>query len=138
VSALLDYRQGNRALDLTSRIRCDFQICRESQDPTASLDRQAAAVASQLSGLYATGFSGDASFMRVREIAVRWRIPPAGARFFGVDADLTLAGRNLATWTTYRGLDPEVSYQPPDILPRQEFLTMPLPREFIVRLDIRP
>jgi hypothetical protein len=55
-----------------------------------------------------------------------------------LDADLTLAGRDLATWTTYRGLDPEVSYQPPDILSRQEFLTMPLPREFIVRLDIRP
>jgi hypothetical protein len=137
VSALLDYRRGSRALDLTGSFRCAVQVCRESQDPTAPLDRQAAVVANRLSGLAGTGFSDDASFMRVREIAIRWSIPRAGARFLGVDADLTLAGRNLAMWTNYRGLDPEISYQPPNILPRQEFLTMPLPRELVVRLDVR-
>jgi hypothetical protein len=138
VSALLDYRHGNRALNETGGIRCSIGSCRESQDPAAPLDRQAAAVANRLSGVAATGFIEDASFMRLREIAIRWIIPEAGARFLGVDADVTLAGRNLAMWTKYRGLDPEVSYEPPNVLPRQEFITMPLPREFVVRLDVRP
>lgn len=74
--------------------------------------------------------------MRVREIAVRWSIPARFSGAIGTRADLTVAGRNLATWTHYRGLDPEVSYQNPDILPRQEFLVMPLPRELVVRLDL--
>jgi hypothetical protein len=39
---------------------------------------------------------------------------------------------------TNRGLDPEITYQAPDILLRQELLRMPIPREFVVRLDVRP
>lgn len=38
----------------------------------------------------------------------------------------------------YRGLDPEISYPSPDILLRQELLRMPIPREFVVRVDMRP
>ena len=138
VSALLDYRHGNRAVDLTGSFRCSLGNCRETQDPSSPLDRQAAAVASRLSNFPPTGFISDASFLRLREIAIRWRIPAIGSRYLGMDADLTVAGRNLAMWTNYRGLDPEISYQPPDILPRQEFLTMPIPRELVVRLDVRP
>jgi hypothetical protein len=76
--------------------------------------------------------------MRVREIALHWTVPPAGARFLGVGAEVTVAGRNLAMWTKYRGLDPEISYLSPDILLRQELLRMPIPRELVVRLDVRP
>jgi hypothetical protein len=43
------------------------------------------------------GFVSGASSMRVREIALRWGIPPTGPRYLGFDADVTLAGRNLAT-----------------------------------------
>ena len=138
VSALLDYRRGNQALDQTGKLRCAVQNCRESQDPTAPLDRQAAAVVGKLTSYQGAGFTSDASFMRLREIALRWTIPPTGRRFLGVDADVTLAGRNLAMWTNYRGLDPEVSYQPPDVLLRQDLLMVPLPRELVVRLDVRP
>ncbi|HZI40764.1 MAG TPA: hypothetical protein VFD67_03655, partial [Gemmatimonadaceae bacterium] len=140
LTALLDYRRGNQTWDRTGMLRCDFQNCRETQDPTAPLDLQAAAVASRLAGSFNSlaGFVSDASFMRVREIALTWRIPPAGRHYLGVDADVTFAGRNLAMWTNYRGLDPEINFQPPDVLLRQEFFRMPLPREFVVRLDIRP
>ena len=138
LSAQLDYRHGNHAVDHTGRLRCSFRICRETQDPTAPLDRQAAAIANQISTFSTTGFVDDASFMRIREIAVHWTIPEAGTNFLGVAGELTFAARNLATWTGYHGLDPEISYLPPDILPRQEFLTMPLPRELVVRLDVRP
>lgn len=138
LSALLDYRSGNRTVDQTGRLRCEIQNCRETQDPTAPLDRQAAAMASRLTNYSIAGFVSDASFMRVREIALRWMMPPSGRRFLGVNADVTLAGRNLATWTNYRGLDPEISYQPPDVLLRQDLLMVPLPRELVVRLDVQP
>ena len=36
-----------------------------------------------------------------------------------------------------RGLDPEISYQDPGILPRQELADLPLPRELVVRLEVR-
>jgi TonB-dependent SusC/RagA subfamily outer membrane receptor len=138
LGALVDYRRGNQAVDETGRFRCSIANCRETQDPTAPLDRQAAAVASRLTNYSIAGYVSDASFMRLRELALRWTVPPAADRFLGVYAEVTVAGRNLATWTNYRGLDPEVSYQPPDVLLRQDLLMVPVPRELVVRLDVRP
>jgi TonB-dependent starch-binding outer membrane protein SusC len=137
LSGTLDYRSGNRILDFTAEYRCDALVCRATQDPSAPLAQQAAAVASRLAtGVHVSGYMEDAGFMRIREIAAHWTIPAQWAGVVGTRAELTVAGRNLATWTNYRGLDPEISYQEPAILPRQDFLTAPLPREFIVRLDV--
>ena len=136
VSATLDYRTGNRVWNYTEALRCDGQKCRGSEEPTAPLDVQAAAVANQLAPDEA-GYYQDASFAKLRDVGLRWTIPGSVTAVIGTRADLTIAGRNLATWTKYRGLDPEVSHQPPYILPRQELATLPLPREFIVRLDVR-
>ena len=55
----------------------------------------------------------DASFVKLREITVSYQLPERlvrslfGGRVTGVRADLS--GRNLVTWTPYKGLDPEVS-----------------------------
>lgn len=47
----------------------------------------------------------DASYMKLREVAVSYRLGPLG----GVgDWSLSLIGRNLKTWTDYSGFDPEV------------------------------
>lgn len=136
VSGTLDYRSGNRVLDLTTGLRCNFPVCQASQDPTASLADQAAAVASRSIGLSNAGYAEDGTFLRLRELALHWTLPAVWTRFAGSHAEFTIAGRNLATWTKYRGLDPEISYlQTPD-LPRQELLNLPLPRELIVRLDV--
>lgn len=128
VTGTFDYRRGNRVVDRTEAIRCDFALCRATQDPASSLADQAAA----LSGDGAE----DGAFLKVREISVHWTVPARWSGAVRTRAELTIAGRNLATWTHYRGLDPEVSYQDPAILPRQDYLTMPLPREFILRLDV--
>ena len=68
---------------------------------------------------------------------MRWSIPMSITDAVGTRAELTIAGRNLVTWTNYRGLDPEISYQDPGILPRQELADLPLPRELVVRLEVR-
>jgi TonB-dependent starch-binding outer membrane protein SusC len=55
----------------------------------------------------------DASFVKLREIAVSYQLPEGlTSQLFGGRASnvrLELAGRNLKTWTDYPGVDPEVS-----------------------------
>jgi hypothetical protein len=55
----------------------------------------------------------DASFLKLREVTLSYDVPRsfverfAGGRLRSLQ--LNLSGRNLATWTDYTGLDPEVS-----------------------------
>jgi len=137
LGATLDYRGSYRMFDETGWVRCTEQVCRGAQDPSASLDEQAAAVASRLAGTVAVGgWTPNVSFMRVREIAIHWPLPASLSGAVGAHLEVTVAGRNLATWTNYRGLDPEISSGLPSALPREELFGMPLPRELVVRLDV--
>ena len=58
-------------------------------------------------------FVEDASFTKLREVSLSYRLSPetlqgiAGLNGFS-SVGFTLAGRNLFTWTDYRGYDPEV------------------------------
>jgi TonB-dependent starch-binding outer membrane protein SusC len=51
-------------------------------------------------------------------------------------ATLTLAGRNLHTWTNYKGLDPELNAAAQDNFTTTDFLTMPQVRYFTARLAL--
>ncbi len=58
-------------------------------------------------------FVEDASYTKLREVSLSYRVTqdqlagiPGLSRFRGVD--LSVTGRNLYTWTNYRGYDPEV------------------------------
>jgi hypothetical protein len=53
-------------------------------------------------------FLHDASFTKLREISVSYTLPERIAGFASARrATVTLAGRNLHTWTKFPGLDPE-------------------------------
>ena len=61
------------------------------------------------------GFYQDGRFVKLREVSVRYTLPTRFASTIRArSADFTLAGRNLATWTKYRGVDPENDYQATD------------------------
>lgn len=135
-TAHFDYRGGNRVVNFTEAERCKFSICRDAVDPATPLDEQAAAVAAHQGPAGVEGYTRDAAFLRVREIAVHWTLPSQWSGPFGATPTITVAGRNIATWTNYPGLDPEVNSLRPSGLPRQEFLIPPLPRVLVVRLDI--
>jgi hypothetical protein len=49
---------------------------------------------------------------------------------------LTLAGRNLATWTDYKGLDPEVTSTPNQNFSTSDFLTLPPVRYLTARINL--
>lgn len=64
---------------------------------------------SSFSGINAP-YMEDAGFVKLREISVNYRVPARFTRRFSMSGvDLRLAGRNLATWTDYTGIDPETN-----------------------------
>jgi TonB-dependent starch-binding outer membrane protein SusC len=72
----------------------------------------------------------DGSYTKLREIAVSYQLDPRWLRLRGVTgATLTLAGRNLKTWTNYTGWDPETNAGGQSTLVRGfAFATTPIPR----------
>ena len=57
------------------------------------------------------GYIEDASFVKLRELSLTLLAPNDWARRVGsTNLSLTLAGRNLATWTDYTGFDPELNF----------------------------
>jgi len=135
-SALLEYRSGNRLFNETEQIRCAVDRCRAVNDPSASLPDQAAGVAERFDGV-GGGFVEDARFLKLREVGVTVDAPVTWARRVGAAAlTLTLAGRNLATWSSYRGLDPEANAYGPEGLIVGDLFTQPLARYWTARLDL--
>lgn len=114
LSALVDIKTGYRILNTTERFRCGTRVnAQERVDPSAPLDRQARCAAFLQSGSTSTqyGYMEDASFTRLREVAVTWRVPESlVTRAPGLrNSTITVAGRNLALWTDYTGVDPETA-----------------------------
>ncbi|MGH7720896.1 MAG: TonB-dependent receptor domain-containing protein [Gemmatimonadaceae bacterium] len=136
LTALIDHRGGLKQFNGSEALRCGgVQNCRAIQDASAPLAEQARAVALLLGS--AAGYVEDASFWKLREVAVSFVAPASWAsRLRASGARLTIAGRNLATWTDYSGLDPEVSGPRSFALERQEFFTQPAVRHFTARLSV--
>ena len=130
IRALFDYRGGQRLANMNAAYRCDIGNCRAQNDPTSSLADQARALAPL------DAYFEDASFAKFRELSFEWILPSQIAKRLGGSASLTIAGRNLGTWTRYDGLDPELGYQPMTGLPRSDLAETPLPREILLRLDL--
>ncbi len=137
ISALLDHRGGYQQFNNTEAFRCasTFQNCRAAFDPTAPVTEQARAAAAAR-GTDA-GYMEDADFWKLREVAVSVSAPSEWARRVGAQqVRLTLAGRNLKTWTDYSGFDPEVNQFGFDNFATADFLTQPNVRTFTARLQL--
>ncbi len=135
LSARLDHQGGARLLNFTRALRCS-DVCREAYERDTPLETQAAIAAMGL-GTYA-GFIEDADFVKLREVSVTLSAPATLARRVGaVGLDLTLAGRNLATWTGYTGFDPEVNTYGQAPFRRADSFVQPLTRQWTTRLDVR-
>jgi len=133
---LLDGRFGNRLDNSTEQFRCLFGICRGRRDPTAPLAEQARAVAAVSYGLE-TGYFEDASFVKLRELSLTYTPPVEVAHRIGASGmSVTITGRNLATWTNYTGVDPELNDAGQSNFNTADFLTQPPVRYFIARINL--
>lgn len=139
VGALIDYKGGHKLLNGLRAWRCatnrDFN-CEALYDENTPLDQQAASVAQSVYSNTYTGFVEDADFVKLRELSVTFMVPRDFTSQFGLKGlSLTLAGRNLKTWTDYSGLDPELNYAGQSNFTAAEFYTLPPSRYFTVRFD---
>jgi TonB-linked SusC/RagA family outer membrane protein len=110
IYGLVDYKTGHRKWDHNLRVRCSlFNICRENVLP---LEYDPVTVAAyQNGGTFGSTYINDASFAKLRELSASYTLPGAWSRQFGASgASLTVAGRNLYTWTRYSGMEPEAMY----------------------------
>lgn len=132
---LVDGRFGNRLFNSTEQFRCGLVNCKGRNDPSASLEEQAAAVANT-KGTQA-GYMEDADFIKLRELSLTYDAPAKVSARIGASAlSVTLAGRNLWTWTRYTGLDPELNVSGQNNFTTADFLTQPPVRYWIARVNV--
>jgi hypothetical protein len=79
VAALVDYRGGFRAVNSGGRLRCNT-VCEPLYAPAASLTDQARAVRAFDAN---APWIEDATFVRLREMSVAWRMPFAWSKRIG-------------------------------------------------------
>lgn len=147
ISTLFERRAGHKQLNFTERFRCTtldanpwVGQCGALSDPNASLESQAAFIAARYMGGTPYGYIEDGTFVKWRELTLRLGIPESVSSRFGAlrGAALSLAGRNLGTWTDYTGLDPEINETGGGSnFTQGEFNTQPPVRTFTLRFDFR-
>jgi TonB-dependent SusC/RagA subfamily outer membrane receptor len=113
LNSLVDYRGGNARL-ITNQCQIkSTEACQEAVDRTVPLDQQASGVANyNPATLSFYGYvARKAQYARLREISATVKLGGAVLRASGArDGELTVAGRNLFTWTSFKGaVDPESS-----------------------------
>jgi len=92
-----------------------------------------------VAGLLGTsaGYIEDASFWKLRKVSVAFDAPADWARRLRASSlSLTLAGRNLATWTNYTGFDPEITFNGTSNYSTAEFFTQPPVRYLTARIAL--
>lgn len=107
---MVDSKRGYSKLDGDERVRCvAFDLC-ESNWFKQGVDP--ALLGAETSTGFVSDVIHDASFVKLREVSLRYTLPD---RFFAPlhasGAWISVAGRNLATWSDYPGLDPEDTFQ---------------------------
>ena len=148
ITSVFERRAGNRQMNETEFFRCRtqhsnpfFGFCGALADPNASLEAQAAFIGSQFAQFGATpyGYMEDASFVKWRELTVRFGVPESMGARMGIlrGASVSLSGRNLRTWTDYTGLDPEINEAGGNNFTQAEFNTQPPVRTFNLRFDFQ-
>jgi len=102
-TALVDWQHGSNIINLT-RLLYDFG--NNSPDAAAAGMRLDKFGAGDI-----RPYIEDASFVKLRELSVSYQVPKKIASQIGPLKTLSVSasGRNLATFTGYSGLDPEVS-----------------------------
>jgi TonB-linked SusC/RagA family outer membrane protein len=153
VSTLFEGRGGYKTLNGSEQFRCAQGVsfgdrgCGATGNPNASLAEQAAFIASQFGGASATGgptiggttkagYIENGGFTKWRELAITLQAPDRWSFRGSRGASVTLAGRNLKTWTKYSGVDPEVIESSTSNFNQSEFNTQPIPRIYTLRLNL--
>jgi len=130
--ALVDWKHGNRLQNAVEELRCagliGIGLCDVNYHPTKySPQYVAEASVGSYVGQMQDVFFQDASFVKLREVSATYSLPDH--LFPGIQhASFTLAARELALWTKYRGPDPEVNLFNSGLLSADQAVLPPLSR----------
>ncbi|HET7187013.1 MAG TPA: hypothetical protein VFI52_02605, partial [Gemmatimonadaceae bacterium] len=114
--ALLDAQKGGNVYNQTMQRM--FQYGRSGEVDQAGKAQELKKTVDYYVALYAANdptdyFVQPGGFVKLREMSVRYKVPTnlvsSLGRFGARGMTLGLVGRNLITWTDYKGYDPEVS-----------------------------
>jgi hypothetical protein len=115
INSLFDYKGGGMLVNTNLAFQCNNtpKPCQDVSTLSSPLARQAAALAQ--SGPFtgqsttALGYTEPLQYWRFRELSATITLPDRVSKGWlrSESAALTFAGRNLHTWTAYRGVDPE-------------------------------
>ena len=110
VYALVDFKQDFFKIDGNMRSRCQiFQRCRENFYPLEFDPKTIAGLGSN--GQLIDYYINNSGYTKLREVSLSYTLPTIRTRWVDINrAVLTLAGRNLFTWTDYPGLEPEAFF----------------------------
>jgi TonB-linked SusC/RagA family outer membrane protein len=142
VTALFDYRGKFYKRWRSEEYRCQSALnCDAVNDPSASLDRQAAAVAANSASKRSLwGYFVPNDFVKFRELSVSYAVPEryVGRYLRGRSATVVLSGRNLGyPWTKYPGLDPESNWVVANTGgDNQDLTAQPPMRYFLARVNL--
>ena len=135
VAFLIDHRRGHSLRNETESSRCWRALCGVAYLESPSVDEQ---IKQLTAGFTSAGaYLEDATFTRLRELSLRLDLSRAWARALGGERlEVSLTGRNLATWTDYTGMDPEANAYGDNSLVVEDFASTPLPRSVSLRLTL--
>lgn len=139
--ASLDFAGGHQLLNSTDGFSCQFGICPDlflaDPDGTFSDEALSKQAAAGLVPASVGPFVRDADFARLRTVSVQFDLPRGWAGAFGGEsASFSLVAENLATFTGYPGMDPEISSRGGASAARNEFLTLPPARRVLGTLSV--
>jgi hypothetical protein len=124
IGSLFDYRGGYVLPDMAGYWQALFQSSAAVNAPGASLADQARAIAAR-NGDFGTGYVQRVNALRWRELSLTAPLPIAPS------VQLTVAARNLALSTNYRGPDPDADMTTSNGLA----LRLPQTRTWLLRLS---
>jgi hypothetical protein len=109
--ALVDFKSGHHVYNANDNIRCTglvgVPLCRENYYPNEASPIQLAEMTGTATALgMIDEWMQPGSFAKLREVSVTYTLPERLLRGFS-RTSVTLAGRELHTWTNYKGIDPE-------------------------------
>ncbi|MDQ2889158.1 MAG: SusC/RagA family TonB-linked outer membrane protein [Gemmatimonadota bacterium] len=84
-------------------------------------------------------FVEDGSFVKLRELSLTYTLDAAWVRnLVGfTSADIRVAGRNLHTWTKYKGLDPEANLGGAEFLTQGiDYFNSPQTKSFVIAISL--
>ncbi|MEP7226302.1 MAG: TonB-dependent receptor, partial [Gemmatimonadales bacterium] len=134
---LLDWKQGGDILNLTEFL---YDIAANSKD-FVSADSAGFKRINTFGGGFTQPYIQDGSYLKLREVNLSYNLPDRlTATLFGRGiryARLSVTGRNLLRFTSYRGLDPEVSnFSNQAIVRNIDVAPFPPSRSFFFSIDL--